>query len=107
MLYINFLRNLKIFILFINLKNLTFTVFKRLQKALYSLHLMLFKVYFLWEYLGSPEKDCVGKVFISHISLVPLVGDVVQEVLHVLLVFDMEFSHFYAVGCSRLIFQFY
>ena len=83
--------------------NLTFTVFERLQKALYSFHLMLFKVYFLWEDLGSPEKDCVVKALFSHISfvpLVPLVSDVVQEVLHVLLVFDMEFSHLYAVGCS-------
>ena len=68
---------------------------------------MLFKVYFLWEDLGSPEKYCVVKVSISHISLFPLVGDVIQEVLYVLFVFDMDFSHLYAVGCSRVIFQFY
>ena len=37
-------------------------MFERLQKALYSFHLMLFKVYFLWEDLGSPKKDC-GKGF--------------------------------------------
>ena len=67
----------------------------------------LFKVYFLWKDLGSPEKDWVVKVSISHISLVPLVGDVVQEVLHVLLVFDMEFTHLYSVGYSRVILQFY
>ena len=64
-------------------------------------------MYFLWEDLDSPEKDCVLKVSISHVSLVVLVGDVVQEVLHVLFVSDMEFSHLYAVGCSRIIFQFY
>ena len=71
---------------------------------------MLFKVYFLWEDLGSPEKDCLVKVSISHISLlllVPLVGDVVQEGLHVLFVLGMEFSHLYAVGCSRVTFKFY
>ena len=71
---------------------------------------MLFKVCFLWEDLGNPEKECVLKVSISHISLlplVPLVGDVVQEVLHILFAFDMEFSHLYAVECSRVIFQFY
>ena len=93
--------------LMIRLINLSFTVFEWLQKALYSFYLRLFKVYFLWEYLGSPEKDCVVKILISHISLVPLVSDVVQEVLHVLLVFNMEFSHLYAVGCSRVIFHFY
>ena len=91
----------------IRLINLSFTVFEWLQKALYSFYLRLFKVYFLWEYLGSPEKDCVVKILISHISLVPLVSDVVQEVLHVLLVFNMEFSHLYAVGCSGVIFHFY
>ena len=71
---------------------------------------MLFKVCFLWEDFFSPEKGYVVKVSISHISLlhlVPLVGDVVQEVLHILFVFDIEFSHLYAVGCSRVIFQFY
>ena len=72
-----------------------------------SFHLMFHKVCFLWEDLGSPEKDCVVKVPIFHISLVPLVGHVVQEVLHILFVFDMEFSHLYAIGCSRVIFQFY
>ena len=82
----------------------TFTVFERLHKALFSFHLMLFKVYFLWKYLSSPEKDCVVKFLISHISLFPLVGDVVQEVLHVS---DMEFSYLYAVWCTRVIFQFY
>ena len=94
----------------IRLINLSFTLFERLQKALYSFYLRLFKVYFLWEYLGSPEKDCVVKILISHISLVPLVplvSDVVQEVLHVFLVFNMEFSHMYAVGCSGVIFHFY
>ena len=52
---------------------------------------MLFKVYFLWEDLGSPEKDCVVKVSISHISRLPLitpVSDVAQEVLHILFVFE-------------------
>ena len=42
--------------LVIRLINLSFTVFERLQKALYSFYLRLFKVYFLREYLGSPEK---------------------------------------------------
>ena len=73
-------------------------------------HLMLFKVDLLWEDLVGPEKDCVVKVSISHISLLPLVppgGDVDQEVLHILFVFDMEFSHLYAVGCNRVIFELY
>ena len=71
---------------------------------------MLFKVYFLWEDFVSPEKDCVVKLSISNISLLPLVppvSDMVQEVLHILFVFDMEFSHLYAVGCSRVIFELY
>ena len=62
---------------------------------------MLFEIYFLWEDLVSPEKDCVVKVSISNISLlpfVPLVGNVAQEVLHILFVFYVEFSHLYAVG---------
>ena len=66
-------------------------------------HLMLFKVYFLWEDLVSPEKDCVGKVSSYNISLIPFVppvSSVVQEVLHILSVFYMEFSHLYAVWCS-------
>ena len=60
--------------------------------------------------LGSPEKDCALKVSISHILLLPVVqltGNMVQEVLHVLFVFDMEFSHLYAVWCSRVLFQTY
>ena len=81
------------------------TVFPKVLNIYYKKKLL--KVYFLWEDLGSPEKDCVVKVLISHISLVPMVGDMVQEVLHVLFVFDIEFSHLYAVGCSRVIFQFY
>ena len=66
---------------------------------------MLFKVKFLWEDLVNPEKDCVVKVSISSISLLPLGSDVVQEVLQILFFFDMEFSHLYTVGCSRVIFE--
>ena len=67
-----------------------------------------FQSLFSWEDLVSPEKDCVVKVSISNISLLPLVppvSGVVWEVLHILFVFDMEFSHLFAVGCNRVIFE--
>ena len=51
------------------------------------------KFIFFGRILVALKRTCIVKVSISHISHVPLVGDVVQEVLHVLLIFNMEFSH--------------